>query len=69
MKIDRALGCLLGQLAGDALGRRLEFQSPMRFGAAILMVSERWRMAVHGRALPTSQPMIPKWLYSLPRCW
>lgn len=69
MKIDRAQGCLLGQLAGDARGSRLEFQSPMRFSAAILMVSERWRMAVHGRALPTSQPMILRWLCSLPECW
>ncbi|NLX19780.1 MAG: ADP-ribosylglycohydrolase family protein, partial [Desulfobulbus sp.] len=26
--IDRAQGCLLGQLAGDALGSLVEFQSP-----------------------------------------
>jgi ADP-ribosyl-[dinitrogen reductase] hydrolase len=28
MKVDRAHGCLLGQLAGDALGSLVEFQSP-----------------------------------------
>lgn len=28
MNIDRARGCLLGQLAGDALGSLVEFQSP-----------------------------------------
>jgi ADP-ribosylglycohydrolase len=28
MQIDRAQGCLLGQLAGDALGSLVEFQSP-----------------------------------------
>ena len=26
--IDRAQGCLLGQLAGDALGSLVEFQTP-----------------------------------------
>ena len=28
MQVDRAEGCLLGQLAGDALGSLIEFQSP-----------------------------------------
>ena len=28
MQVDRAQGCLLGQLAGDALGSLVEFQSP-----------------------------------------
>ena len=28
MQVDRAQGCLLGQLAGDALGGLVEFQSP-----------------------------------------
>ncbi|KJF16160.1 ADP-ribosylglycohydrolase family protein [Acidithrix ferrooxidans] len=28
MQLDRAQGCLLGQLAGDALGSLVEFQSP-----------------------------------------
>ena len=28
MNLDRAQGCLLGQLAGDALGSLVEFQSP-----------------------------------------
>ena len=37
---SRAQGCLLGQLAGDALGSLVEFQSRMRSGAATLMVSE-----------------------------
>ena len=27
-EIDRTQGCLLGQLAGDALGGLVEFQSP-----------------------------------------
>jgi len=27
-QIDRAQGCLLGQLAGDALGSLVEFQTP-----------------------------------------
>jgi ADP-ribosylglycohydrolase len=27
-KLSRAQGCLLGQLAGDALGSLVEFQSP-----------------------------------------
>ena len=28
MQVDRTHGCLLGQLAGDALGSLVEFQSP-----------------------------------------
>lgn len=28
MQIDRAQGCLLGQLAGDALGSLVEFRTP-----------------------------------------
>jgi ADP-ribosylglycohydrolase len=28
MPVNRAQGCLLGQLAGDALGSLVEFQSP-----------------------------------------
>ena len=28
MRVNRAQGCLLGQLAGDALGSLVEFQSP-----------------------------------------
>jgi len=28
MQIDRAQGCLLGQLAGDSLGSLVEFQAP-----------------------------------------
>ena len=28
MQVDRAQGCLLDQLAGDALGTLFEFQSP-----------------------------------------
>ena len=28
MKVFRAQGCLLGQLAGDALGSLVEFQTP-----------------------------------------
>lgn len=33
-KLDRAQGCLLGQLAGDALGELVEFQSPAAIRAA-----------------------------------
>jgi len=28
MQVDRVQGCLFGQLAGDALGSLVEFQSP-----------------------------------------
>ena len=36
--IDRAEGCMLGQLAGDALGSLVEFQSPDE----ILRQLSRW---------------------------
>ncbi len=68
-KCSRLQGCLLGQLAGDALGGLVEFQSPDEISAAIPMVSGSWRMAAHGTPLPVSRPMTLKWLCSLPECW
>lgn len=68
MKIDRAQGCLLGQLAGDALGSLVECPR-VRFGAATLMEFGSWRMAAHGIPLQVSRRMIPRWLCSLPGCW
>ncbi|MDA7951107.1 MAG: ADP-ribosylglycohydrolase family protein [Pirellulaceae bacterium] len=42
--LSRAQGCLLGQLAGDALGSLVEFQSPARirrsYPAGVLELAE-----------------------------
>ena len=66
-KTSRAQGCLLGQLAGDALGSLVEFSPRERYGAATPMVFESWRMAAHGIPLQVSRPMIPRWRCLLAR--
>lgn len=66
---SRAQGCLLGQLAGDALGSLVEFQSPNEIrrsypdGVRELADGGTWN-TVAGQP-----PMIPRWLCSLLGCW
>jgi hypothetical protein len=43
--IERTQGCLLGQLAGDALGSLVEFQSPEKYSASIPTGSRNWKTA------------------------
>lgn len=52
--LSRAQGCLLGQLAGDALGSLVEFQTPEQIDGNILMMSGIWLMAEPGTQLPDS---------------
>ena len=52
MQVDRAEGCLLGQLAGDALGSLIEFQSPEQIGRDNYGVCERLSMVARGILSP-----------------
>ena len=69
MQVDRAQGCLLGQLAGDALGSLGEFQTPEEIRRDYPDgVRELSRMAAPGILLRGSQQMTQKWRYCWPGC-
>jgi ADP-ribosylglycohydrolase len=63
-KISRAQGCFLGQLAGDALGSLVEFQSADEIRRTYpnsvreLADGGTW----NGTQSLDSQPMTPRWL-------
>ncbi len=65
-KLSRAQGCLLGQLAGDALGSLVEFQSPEEIRCSY--PDGVRQMAAHMTLLRASLLMIPRWLCSLLGC-
>lgn len=45
---DRALGCFLGQVAGDSLGSLAEFRSPEEIRPSGRMVCGGWRTEARG---------------------
>ena len=65
--LSRAQGCLLGQLAGDALGALVEFQSPRITSprATRRVVRDSSPLAVRTPSPPASRPTIPSWR----SCW
>ncbi|MBM9536679.1 ADP-ribosylglycohydrolase family protein [Desulfobulbus alkaliphilus] len=65
----RAQGCLLGQLAGDALGSLVEFQTPEQirreYPNGVLELADGGL----GTRLPANRQTIPRWRCCLPVCW
>ena len=67
--IARAQGCLLGQLAGDALGSLVEFQSPEEI--KLLYPNGIHELADGGtwNTIAGQQPMTQRWLSCWLECW
>jgi len=59
--VSRAQGCLLGQLAGNALGSMGSFGVRKTFSATIQTAYASLPMEGHGTPLLDNQLMIPRW--------
>lgn len=60
--LGRAHGCLLGQLAGDALGSLVEFQHASAINRLYADGPRFWRTELRGRRSLASRQMIQSWL-------
>jgi hypothetical protein len=59
--LDRAVGCLLGQVVGDSLGSLVEFRSPHDIARQYSDGVRISPMAGHGTRLRVSRPMTANW--------
>ena len=67
--LDRAIGCMLGQVIGDSLGSLVEFQPRWRDRAAYPAGCATWRRRHRGARWPGSRPTIRNWRWPWRAAW